>query len=89
MPCSAFEHIYMPQTGLLSLTGLAASQPFARGLLDRLRIKPVVIQREEYKSAMSTFTNSGFTDAEREATASLINDIGNQARGLGLPATLS
>ncbi len=36
----------MMPSGLLSFTGLAVQQPFARKLLDRLKIRPLVIQRE-------------------------------------------
>lgn len=56
-PCrSAFEYIYLQPSGVLSFTGLAVQQPFVRGLLDKYRIRAIVVKREEYKSALSALT---------------------------------
>lgn len=68
---------------MLSVTGLAAQAVYARGLLDRLRIKPSFFQREEYKSAASFLTNRAATPAEREATRSVLASLSGQVvRGI-------
>jgi hypothetical protein len=43
---SAFDLILMQPTGTLSITGLAATSTFARGLLDRWKVQPVFFARE-------------------------------------------
>ena len=43
---SAFDVVAVQPGGLVSVTGLAAATPFARGLLDRWRIVPVFFARE-------------------------------------------
>ncbi|GAB4815409.1 hypothetical protein N2152v2_002455 [Parachlorella kessleri] len=75
---SAFEHLYVMPTGFVGFTGLAVQAPFARKLLDRFKIKPLVVQREEFKSALSFATGSGFTEPERHATTSLLQDLSSQ-----------
>ncbi|KAL4457967.1 hypothetical protein ABPG75_012832 [Micractinium tetrahymenae] len=88
---SAFEFVAMQPTGLVSATGLAAVHPYARGLLDRWRIKPHFFQREEYKSAASFLTGRGSTRAERESLRATLASLSGQvvagiSQGRGLPA---
>lgn len=83
----------MAPAGLLSLTGLEATTLFLRGLLDRWRVRPTVIAREEYKNFANTFTETGFTPAHRDnmmgvlsCTADVLNQRIAAQRGLALPA---
>ncbi|KAL0021728.1 hypothetical protein WJX79_008882 [Trebouxia sp. C0005] len=70
---SAFDQIYVQETGLVSFTGFAASTPFLRGLLDRWHIKPLGFAREEYKSVVSQYTDKEYSKANKEATRALLH----------------
>lgn len=70
---SAFDQIYVQETGLLSFTGFAASTPFLRGLLDKWHIKPLGFAREEYKSVVSQYTDKQYSKANKEATRALLH----------------
>jgi protease-4 len=75
---SAFDRIWLQPVGLVGLTGLGASVPFARGALDELGVKPELRHREEYKSFMNTFTERGFTEPHREMMEALLGDLQEQ-----------
>jgi protease-4 len=91
---SVFDRIWLQPVGLVGLTGLGASVPFARGALDELGVKPELRHREEYKSFMNTFTEHGFTEPHREMMEALVGDLHEQlvsgiAQGRGIdPAAL-
>ncbi|KAL0017848.1 hypothetical protein WJX77_000567 [Trebouxia sp. C0004] len=70
---SAFDQIYVQETGLVSFTGFAASTPFLRGLLDKWHIKPLGFAREEYKSVVSQYTDKEYSKANKEATRALLH----------------
>ncbi|KAL0050980.1 hypothetical protein WJX82_011683 [Trebouxia sp. C0006] len=70
---SAFDQIYVQETGLVTFTGFAASTPFLRGLLDKWHIKPLGFAREEYKSVVSQYTDKEYSKANREATRALLH----------------
>ncbi len=72
---SACDRIYLQPAGDIGLTGLIAESPFLRGTLDKLDVEPRLDQRHEYKNAMNTFTETGFTAAHREAMADLVGDL--------------
>lgn len=80
---SAFTDIRLQPLGLLSLTGAAMTQPFARTVLDRLGIIPDVHQRYEYKGVAETFTAASMPAPLRENYQTLLNDIhGNMVRDI-------
>jgi protease-4 len=91
---SAFDRIWLQPVGLVGLTGLGASVPFARGTLDELGVAPELRHREEYKSFMNTFTERGFTEPHREMMEALVGDLQEQlisgiAQGRGMePASV-
>jgi protease-4 len=72
---SAFEQIWMQPVGFVSITGLSMEMPFARGALEKIGANPQFLHREEYKSAMESFTNSSMSPANREMMKSLLDDI--------------
>ncbi|EFN58740.1 hypothetical protein CHLNCDRAFT_34059 [Chlorella variabilis] len=87
---SAFDVVAVQPGGLVSVTGLAAATPFARGLLDRWRIVPVFFAREEYKSAANFLRYRGSTRAEREALGDRLASLGAQVvRGIAAGRGLS
>lgn len=72
---TAFDEIWMQPMGIVMITGLNAEMPFARDALDKIGVKPEFFQRKKYKNAYESFTASQMSDANREATTALVNDI--------------
>ena len=75
---TAFDRIYLQPSGDVGLTGLATEQPFIKGTLDLLGIGVQMDHRHEYKSAMNLFTETGFTDAHREASEAFVESMTEQ-----------
>eukprot|EP00191_Tetraselmis_sp_GSL018_P010352 CAMPEP_0177604802 /NCGR_PEP_ID=MMETSP0419_2-20121207/16326_1 /TAXON_ID=582737 /ORGANISM="Tetraselmis sp., Strain GSL018" /LENGTH=699 /DNA_ID=CAMNT_0019098837 /DNA_START=112 /DNA_END=2213 /DNA_ORIENTATION=+ len=93
---AAFQDVFLQPTGMLACTGLASQVPFLRGLLDRWKIVPFAITREEYKNAANPVTEKGFTRAHGEATRKIVQGLSDQlfegiaaGRGLSLRAVRS
>ncbi len=72
---SAFDRIYLQQSGDVNLTGLLIENPFVRGTLEKLGLEPRMDHRHEYKSAKNMFTETEYTEAHREVTESLLASI--------------
>ena len=72
---TACDKIYLPPSGELFVTGLAADVMFFRGSLDKLGIYPDVYQIGKYKSAGDMFTQKQMTEAHREYINSLLDDL--------------
>ena len=72
---AACDKIYIPPSGELFVTGLAADVMFFRGTLDKLGVYPDVYQIGKYKSAGDMFTQKQMTDAHREYINSLLDDL--------------
>lgn len=72
---SVCDKIYLPPSGELFVTGLAADVMFFRGTLDKLGIYPDIYQIGKYKSAGDMFTQKQMTDAHREYINSLLDDL--------------
>ncbi len=72
---SAFDDLSLAPAGDVHLIGVAARVPFFRGTLDKLGIYPDFDHIGEYKSAKNIYTETGFTEAHREATEALVSDI--------------
>ncbi len=70
--------IWMQPVGVVAIPGMAAELPFARGLLEKVGVKPQFFQRKEYKTAMEHFTSTEMSAASREQMTELIGDIGDQ-----------
>ena len=91
---SAFDRIWLQPVGMVGLTGIGATIPFAREALDELQVQPELRHREEYKSFMNTFTEREFTEPHREMIEALVGDLHEQlvsgiAEGRGMdPAAL-
>src|SRR5690606_18526490 len=72
---SAFDQIWMQPVGMVSMTGLALEMPFARDVLDKVGVNPQFLHREEYKSAMESFTNDRMSAPNRESMQSILDDM--------------
>lgn len=69
------QNIMLAPPGEISLFGMHADVPFARGTLDRAKVDANVQQRYEFKSYAETFSQKGFTEPHRLALKSLLDDL--------------
>jgi protease-4 len=72
---TACDKIYLPPSGELFVTGLAADVMFFRGTLDKLGIYPDIYQIGKYKTAGDTFTQKEMTPEHREFINLLLDDL--------------
>src|SRR5437762_11211826 len=87
---TAFDEIWLQPLGSLGLVGLRSELPFLRGALDRLGIVPSFAHREEYKSAMNSFTETAMTPPQREEIEDLLRATSGQiVRGIAGARKLS
>ena len=75
---TACQEIWLQPLGTLNLIGVAMEVPFAKNALEKLDIKPEIIQRKEYKSFMEMFTREDFSEANRESLQALADSILSQ-----------
>lgn len=71
---SAGDVVSMPETAVLQLDGLTLSAMFLRGTYDKLGVTPNFASVGEFKSAVETYTRTGFSPPAREALESLLDD---------------
>ncbi|MFD3687507.1 signal peptide peptidase SppA [Nocardiopsis sp. NPDC058631] len=74
----AFSRVIMAPTGVLGLTGLMMRVTFLKGALDKLDVSYEVGKRHEYKNALNSVTETGFTQAQREASDRIVSSLGDQ-----------
>jgi protease-4 len=75
---TAFDDIYLQPVGLVGLTGLMAEVPLARELLGSLGVELEVAKREQYKTALESFTQSELTPENREMLEALVGGLQRQ-----------
>ena len=75
---SQFDEIWVQPGGVIGLSGIAADMPFFRGLLDQYGIRPDVLTRKAYKTAMANATDKGFTPQHREMMTQLMDGLYDQ-----------
>lgn len=71
--------LWLQPTSSFSATGLASETLFLGGLFEQFGAQADFVQLYEYKNAADIYTQTGFTDAHREATLSLLGDLYNTA----------
>ncbi|EAU66821.1 signal peptide peptidase SppA, 67K type [Stigmatella aurantiaca DW4/3-1] len=87
---TAFDEIYIQPSGDVTLTGIAMETPFARDAFAKLGVQPRIGQRYEYKNAVNTYTEQGYTAAHREATEKFLGSLfGQLVRGIAEGRKLS
>lgn len=67
--------LWLQPTSSFSATGLASETLFLGGLFEQFGARAEFVQLYEYKNAADIYTQTGFTDAHREATLSLLGDL--------------
>jgi len=80
---SAFDEVYIQPSGDLNITGLAFETPFAREAFAKLGVTPRFQKRAEYKNAVNTYTEQGYTAPHREAMERFTQSLfGQMVRGI-------
>jgi protease-4 len=79
---SAASRVVLVPAGQLNVRGLASYQLFLRGTFDKIGAQPDLLHIGDYKTAVNTFTEKGFTPAHREMTESLNHDAFEQLLGV-------
>ncbi|MGH7907424.1 MAG: S49 family peptidase, partial [Candidatus Binataceae bacterium] len=78
---SAAQQVAMMPQGELNLVGVGVRELFARGLLDKIGVKPDLYAIGKYKTAANIFTHSDFTPAQHEEDTALVSGMFNQIVG--------
>jgi len=86
---AAFDEIWLQPSGDIGLNGVAGKTMFLRGTFDKLELEVRMDHRHEYKNAMNTYTERGYTPAHREALGAVLASLHSQlvrgvAEGRGL-----
>jgi len=80
---TAAEKIFLMPSAPLDLTGVATYELFLRGTLDKIGAYPDLHHIGDYKTAINTLTQKGFTPAHKEMDESLNRDLYDQiVRGI-------
>ena len=72
---SAADQVHLYAAGGLLLTGLAISQTYYFGLMEKLGIRADLVRYEAYKSAPEPLTQSGPSDASVEQTKAILDGM--------------
>ena len=78
---TAADQVYLMPSTSLDLTGVATYELFLKGTLDKIGAIPDLHRIGDYKTAVNTFTESGYTAAHKEMDEALNRDLFNQIVG--------
>ena len=80
---TAADKIFLMPSSPLDLTGIATYELFLRGTLDKIGAYPDLHHIGQYKTAVNTFTEKGYTPAHNEMDEALNQDLYDQlVRGI-------
>ena len=80
---TAADKVFLMPSSPLDLTGVATYELFLRGTLDKVGAYPDLHHVGQYKTAVNTFTEKGYTRAHKEMDESLTRDLYEQlVRGI-------
>jgi protease-4 len=68
---TAADKVFLMPASALDLTGVATYQLFLRGTLDKVGVYPDLHHVGDYKTAVNTFTEKGYTPTHREMDTSI------------------
>lgn len=77
---SFFEKIYMQPHTYVGLTGINIEVPFGRKMLDKIGVKPEFYTREEYKTAMMSFTDADISAPYKQEMLKLGENLFNNMK---------
>jgi len=76
---SAADEIWMQDTTGFAVSGMHSESEFFGGVMEKLDADPEFFQFHEYKNAVNSYTEKGFTESHREATTSYLTSIYDNA----------
>jgi protease-4 len=80
---TAADKIFLMPSSPLDLNGVATYELFLRGTLDKIGAYPDLHHIGDYKTAVNTFTEKGYTPAHKEMDQALTRDLYDQlVRGI-------
>ncbi|MGE5245678.1 MAG: signal peptide peptidase SppA [Betaproteobacteria bacterium] len=80
---TAADKVFLMPSTSLDLDGVATYELFLRGTLDKIGAYPDLHHIGDYKTAINTFTEKGYTPAQKEMDESLNRDLYDQlVRGI-------
>src|SRR5262245_30111737 len=80
---TAADKVFLMPSSPLDLTGVATYELFLRGTLDKIGAYPDLHHVGQYKTAVNTFTEKGYTTAHKEMDDALNHDLYDQlVRGI-------
>ena len=80
---TAADKIFLMPSSALDLTGVATYELFLRGTFDKVGVYPDLHRIGDYKTAVNTFKEKGYTKAHREMDESMTRDLYEQiVRGI-------
>lgn len=78
---TAADKVYLMPSTSLDLVGVATYELFLKGTLDKIGAVPDLHRIGDYKTAVNTFTEKGYTAAHKEMDEALNRDLFNQIVG--------
>ena len=75
---AATDSIVLTPTGSLNLMGLRAEVLFYKGLMDKLDVQADMLALGKYKSGVEPYMREGMSEAFRESTTALLDDLYEQ-----------
>lgn len=75
MAVSASDEIWQQDTTGFAVAGIRSESEFFGGVFEKIEAEPQIEKFHEYKNAGNVYTETGYTDAHREATTSLLQSI--------------
>src|SRR5437667_940452 len=80
---TAADRVFLMPASPLDLNGIATYELFLRGTLDKIGAYPDLHHIGDYKTAVNTFTEKGYTPAHKEMDQALTRDLYDQlVRGI-------
>src|SRR5262252_258581 len=80
---TAADRIFLMPSAALDLTGVATYELFLRGTMDKIGVYPDLHRIGDYKTAVNTFKEKGYTAAHKEMDESMNRDLYEQiVRGI-------
>ncbi len=68
------DSIFMPTEGMLEMNGFSITNPFFKSLFDKVGVKFLTIQFEDYKSAGEQFSRDSYSDSAKYEYRLLLQD---------------
>ena len=72
---AASDEVWMQGSESLATAGLYSQAEFFGGVMEEIDAQPQFFRHGDYKTAVNSYTETGFTEAHRESTTSLITSI--------------